>query len=155
MVKMTSATLPQSELLKCIIGRIMDNKMSHSEAMTNIEFMTKNDSEKQWKLCRQRISETREQIVKVIDKENWPCFFPEGNQMFFLKYKKDFGCNRISIVIGPDTYATVFMETALLQPGTRDFVDKYGYTNQDTKMFGNIDNLLQEMRRIIEIYKTF
>ena len=72
--------------------------------------------------------------------------------MYFKKYKPSFGSDRIAIAIGPDTYNHVFMETALLRPDTRDFLDKYGYVNQDTKEWISIDLLLEEINRIVNIY---
>jgi len=72
--------------------------------------------------------------------------------MFFSVYKDNFGSDRIGMNIGPDTYAYVYMETALLRPGTLNFLDKYGYYGQNTKEFKSFDELVNELRRLIKIY---
>ena len=44
------------------------------------------------------------------------------------------------------------METALLRIGTRDFLDKYDYRNQDTKEWKTLEALIGELRRLVGIY---
>lgn len=143
--------LSQSHLISCVIGRTLLGEDSDNGAKSAI-FMGTRTPEEQWILCKKRIENTRLHIIDIMTKENWPCNFPEGNQMFFNKYKPSFGSNRIAIGIGPDTYSYIYMETCLLRIGTRQFLDQYGYTKQNTKEWKCIDDLVDELRQLVNIY---
>ena len=143
----------QSELVECLIERALlgDTKTT----MTGIAFMQKYSEEEQWTLCRSRILSARDKILEIMEKENWPCIFPVGNHIYFNNTPSDkILFNRLAITIGPDTYSSYYMETALLQKDARDFIDDHEYVDQDTKMFQTFDTLIEEIRRIIDVYKT-
>lgn len=119
-----------------------------------MDFMKRPASE-QKKLCEERNVEARNYINKIIKSEGWPCYFGtlnKAHQMYFNKYKPLFGCDRIGITAAPDTYSYVYMETALLQVDTMKFLDKYGYSNQNTKEWKSLDSLVEELRRLVNIY---
>ena len=150
---MSKYLLPQSFLVKCIIGYGLKRQISPEDVQTALKFISDTDEKTQWELCRVRTEEVRKRIIVILEKENWPCVFPVGHQMFFKCAKNGFRCNRISIQIAPDTYSILFMETSLLQPGTTDFVDEYGYKDQDVKRFKTWEELISELRRMVDIYK--
>lgn len=120
------------------------------------DFLAKPQNE-QWSLCRQRIRDMISRVKVVSIDENWPCHFGElekAHQLFFNEYKSSFGSDRIAICIGPDTYSYVYMETCLLMPNTLDFLDDHGYSDQSTKECKTFEELIIELRRLIEIYKS-
>jgi len=143
------ALISQSNLISCIVLRALKGK----DVSKDFEFMVKSPSE-QWSLCRARTSETREKIIQIIIKECWPCHFRENYnfQLWFNNPLKLLSWNRIAFSIAPDTYNTVFMETALLQNSTLDFLDNFGYENQQTKEWKSLDDLIDELRRLVFIY---
>jgi hypothetical protein len=154
----------QSDLLTCIVANTFkDNDFEKTQKA--LEFMTEKSEAEQWNLCRARIIEAKVAINKVIENEKWPCRFPKDsesgpeaqpNQLLFTinSPDKNIGFNRIALGIGPDTYCSHYMETALLRQGTRDFLDKYGYQSQDLLCFQTIDDLIGELRRLVKIYQN-
>ena len=141
----------QTSLLQCLAERAR----SETDIQSSLNFMKSYTPSQQWGLCRERIFEMRDHITKIIKKENWPCHFGDDektHQMFFNKYKPSFGSDRIAISIAPDTYTCLYMETALLRIGTRDFLDKYDYQNQETREWKTLETLIGELRRLVGIY---
>lgn len=146
--------LSQTTLLKCVSERIIGGENSNN-IQNSLNFMKSYTVDQQWALCRKRIFEMKSHIEEIIKNENWPCCFgnnDNAHQMFFNEYKPLFGSDRIAIAIAPDTYSYIYMETALLRTDTRDFLDKYGYQNQNTKEWKTLEELVNELRRLVEIY---
>jgi hypothetical protein len=144
----------QNTLQSCVVSR--EQYESKENIIKTQEFLKKPQYE-QWSLCRQRIKNMIIEVEKISVHENWPCHFGEldkAHQLFFNEYKSSFGSDRIAICIGPDTYSYVYMETCLLMPNTLDFLDDYGYSDQSTKECKTFEELIIELRRLIEIYKS-
>ncbi len=145
--------LQQKSLLQCIAERTRHENFDAIQSSLN--FMKSYAPNEQWGLCRKRIFETTNNITQIIKNENWPCHFGDqdnAHQMYFNIYKPAFGSDRIAISIAPDTYSYVYMETALLRIGTRDFLDKHDYRDQQTKEWKTLEALIGELRRLVGIY---
>lgn len=151
-----SGPVSQSILIQCAVNKAL-NEGKIEETKEALNFMMRYKPEEQWALCRTRILQTVNKIQEIINERNLELQILRNkpNQIGFLKWKPQFGTDRIAIAIGPDTYCSHFMEVCLLRPNTRDFLDKWGYQNQDTNVFDNWEDLLTEILRIYDIYKSF
>jgi hypothetical protein len=147
--------LSQSTLLTCIVGKALTGGENYDNLAKSLNFMKLYSVSEQWALCKKRIFEMKIHVMEIIKSENWPCYFGDNDkthQLFFNKYKPSFGSNRIAIAVAPDTYSYIYMETALLRIDTRDFLDKYDYHNQNTREWKTLDELTNELRRLVKIY---
>lgn len=149
-----SDPVSQSLLIQNLVNKALYEK-KFKEAKEGLDFMSKYLKEEQWSLCRKRILDTIQRLVKIFQEKeiDLKISLNRPNQILFPSWKSQFGSDRIAITIGPDTYCSHFMEICLLRPDNQDFLDRWGYQNQDTKEFDNFEDLLEEVLRIWEIYK--
>jgi len=117
--------------------------------------MEEHTVDEQWSLCEQRIKEVINKLKEMIRTEKMRCYHSTTNlnQICFSEFKRSFGSDRIGFGICPDSYQNCYIEMCLLRPETRDFLDRYGYSNQEPRMFFSFEEVAAEFKRLYEIYE--
>lgn len=141
----------QHDLLLCALAKSAKTK-NFDFAINATKFMEKHTVDEQWAICKKHVIGVLGKLNEYMKTNKMTCHVI-GNQIFFPKYKMSFGSDRIGFTIAPDTYGNCFIEMALLQPGTLNFLDLYGYENQEPKLLNSFEEVVIEFQRIYDIYK--
>jgi hypothetical protein len=110
--------------------------------------------EAQWQYCVDRIAAVRKVICDIIIKEGWPLHFPfNTNQIRFNNPNLD--CKCIILVMCPESLDHMFMGTILsksIKP--IQHLNVHGYFGDQAFGWISQEDLISELRRIVNIYQT-
>jgi hypothetical protein len=123
-------------------------------AIEQIQFLDSTLPDDQVRLCRERMTECMQMIIAEAKIKQWKIAV-HNNYIILPRIRKsgDHQWARIGLLIGPDSYKMCYMETALLAPFTREFINDHGYTNHETKRHLSFGDLADEIDRLLEISK--
>jgi hypothetical protein len=137
--------------------RPVESGSSEAEKARAVEqylFMTNTPLNDQLRFCRERILGCMSKVIEEVKTRGWKVAI-KNNHIILPRVKSTNGnlWGRIGLTIGPDTYKLCYVETALLSAVNLNFVDCFGYSNQETKMWLTFEDAMTEVERLLEIYE--